>query len=190
MPTAGSGRKLRNEIHAGEFASLWSCLSRAIATGPRASRTFIVSTTSALTGSRPRSRSSIAWRFGSTERRLWVVWWDASSKRSVDRVVVADLTDERPSCYFEVGYAEALGKHVVFLASRESVINPGDDTRIHFDIHQNVQFFTNHDELAEKLRAVLEANRSELLDQSDPTSVHTGVLANMLEILSAAPTHD
>lgn len=81
--------------------------------------------------------------------------------------IVADLTDERPSCYFEVGYAEALHRPIVFVASRESVVNPGEETKIHFDIHQNVQFFVNHEELAEKLRHTIEANKPKLLEPAD-----------------------
>lgn len=76
--------------------------------------------------------------------------------------VVADLTDERPSCYFEVGYAEALGKPVIFVASNESVMRPGEPTKIHFDIHQNVQLFGNHDELGKKTKNVIEKNRTRL----------------------------
>jgi hypothetical protein len=79
--------------------------------------------------------------------------------------LVADLTDERPSCYFEVGYAEALQKPVIFVASKESVLRPGEDTRVHFDIHQNVQFFGNHDELAKKVRDVITKNAGQLFDQ-------------------------
>jgi hypothetical protein len=83
------------------------------------------------------------------------------------RFIVADLTDERPSCYFEVGYAEALGKPVVYLASKESVMESGTETKIHFDIHQNVQLFTNHSEMAEKLRSVVERNSDALLAQEE-----------------------
>jgi hypothetical protein len=32
------------------------------------------------------------------------------------RLVVADLTDARPNCYYEVGYAHSLGKPVILLA--------------------------------------------------------------------------
>lgn len=76
--------------------------------------------------------------------------------------VIADLTDERPSCYFEAGYAEALGRPTIYIASKESVVTPGQDTKIHFDIHMNVNFFTNHDELTEKVRAVIEKNKDRL----------------------------
>lgn len=76
--------------------------------------------------------------------------------------VVADLTDERPSCYFEAGYAEALGRPVIYVASKQSVSRPGTATKIHFDIHMNVQYFTNHKELQEKLAAVIEKNRDDL----------------------------
>lgn len=60
------------------------------------------------------------------------------------RFVIADLTDERPSCYFEVGYAEALGRPVIYAASKQSVAKPGTNTKIHFDVDMNINFFVNH----------------------------------------------
>lgn len=99
------------------------------------------------------------------------------------RFVVADLTDERPSCYFEAGYAEALNKPVIPVASKESVMRPGENTTIHFDIHQNVQFFTNHEELAEKLRDAVEKNRKALIEP-EPTTDE--LLAAMLSASTEA----
>lgn len=87
------------------------------------------------------------------------------------RFVVADLTDERPSCYFEAGYAEALGKPVIYMASRESIMRPGAETKIHFDIHQNIRLFTNHDQLADALRNAVERNKDALLAQPEPSDV-------------------
>lgn len=92
------------------------------------------------------------------------------------RFVIADLTDERPSCYFEVGYAEALKRPTICLASRESVMEPGQATRIHFDIHQNVQFFTNLDELAEKLRHAIEQNRKVLIESLEDSDAIVSLL--------------
>lgn len=80
--------------------------------------------------------------------------------------VIADLTDERPSCYYEAGYAEAMKKPIIYVASKESVVNPKTKTRIHFDIHRNVQYFVNHTELKEKLRAALEKNKDHLLPKA------------------------
>ena len=62
-------------------------------------------------------------------------------------------------------------KPVIFLASKESVIQPGTQTRVHFDIHQNVQFFANHDELRKKLRDVIEKNRDKLLEPDTASSL-------------------
>ena len=42
------------------------------------------------------------------------------------RLIVADLTDDRPNVYFELGYARGLGKRVVTIARKES--------KIHFDV--------------------------------------------------------
>ena len=86
--------------------------------------------------------------------------------------IIADLTDERPSFYFDVGYPDAITKPLIPIASKESVMEPGVDTKIHFDIHQNVRFFTNHEELAAKLREALDKNR-ELLLESDESEVAT-----------------
>lgn len=76
--------------------------------------------------------------------------------------VIADLTDERPSCYFEAEFAEALLRPVAYVASKQSVIKPGTATKIHFDIHINVHFFSNHRELAEKLTDAIEKNKDRL----------------------------
>lgn len=74
--------------------------------------------------------------------------------------VIADMTDERPSCYFEAGYAEALRRPVIYIASKESVISTGKATKIHFDVHMNVNFFVNHTELRAKLRSAIGKNES------------------------------
>lgn len=81
--------------------------------------------------------------------------------------VVADLTDERPSCYFEAGYAEALGKPVIYFASKQSVARPGTKTYIHFDIHMNMNYFSNHGELREKLENAIAKNRKALFGSED-----------------------
>jgi hypothetical protein len=77
--------------------------------------------------------------------------------------VIADLTDERPSCYFEAGYAEALPRAVIYVASTNSVLKPGTPTRIHFDIHMSVNFFTNQKELRDKVRDAIQKNQERLL---------------------------
>jgi nucleoside 2-deoxyribosyltransferase len=84
--------------------------------------------------------------------------------------VLADLTDERPSCYFEVGYAEALGVPVIYAASKQSVVSPGTETRIHFDIHKSINWFTNHEELGEKIRRAFNKNKQRLLAERPETS--------------------
>ena len=89
------------------------------------------------------------------------------------RFVIADLTDERPSCYFEAGYADALERPVIYIASKQSVVQPGHDTTIHFDIHKNINFFTNHDELKEKIRLTFEKNKANLLAELTDAAVVT-----------------
>ena len=86
--------------------------------------------------------------------------------------IVADLTDERQSCYFEAGYAEALPRRVIYVASQDSVLKPGTRTKIHFDIHMNVHFFTNHKELKSKLSDAIEKNKSKLFkEKAEPTAI-------------------
>ena len=82
--------------------------------------------------------------------------------------VIADLTDERPSCYFEAGFAEALGRPVIYVASKQSVSRPGTDTKIHFDIHMNVHFFTNHTQLKEMLKSAIQKNAAQLFAEDQP----------------------
>ena len=80
--------------------------------------------------------------------------------------IIADLTDERPSCYFEAGFAEALPRPVIYVASKQSVIKPGSETKVHFDIHMNVHFFTNQKELKDKVSDAIEKNKSHLFRSS------------------------
>lgn len=93
-------------------------------------------------------------------------------KEEIERAqfVIADLTDERPSCYFEAGYAEALRKPVIYIASKESVVNPKTLTKVHFDIHRNINTFVNLKQLKEKLDESIRKNRSRLFAKKTPDS--------------------
>ncbi|MEJ2344287.1 MAG: hypothetical protein P8090_02575 [Gammaproteobacteria bacterium] len=53
------------------------------------------------------------------------------------------------------------------MASKNSVIKPGTETRIHFDIHMNVNFFSNHQEMVNKVKAVIEKNKERLFEVSE-----------------------
>lgn len=84
--------------------------------------------------------------------------------------VIADLTDERPSCYFEAGFAEALRRPVIYIASKESVVNPKTQTRIHFDIHRNVNYFISEEELSEKVKSSITKNNAILFKKIETPS--------------------
>lgn len=66
------------------------------------------------------------------------------------RLVISDLSGERPNCYYETGFAHALGKELILTIHKNS--------KIHFDLvsHRFIQWNTER-ELRERLRERLEA---------------------------------
>ena len=68
----------------------------------------------------------------------------------IDRIknayfVIGELSHERPNCYYELGYAHALGKTVLMLID--------DQTKIHFDLKDfNFIVYKSTRELKQKLR--------------------------------------
>ena len=71
------------------------------------------------------------------------------------RFVIADLSDERPNCYYEAGFAQAIGKRIIF------TIRAGE--RVHFDLSVNrfIQWKTEAD-LRRQLGARLTAMTHEV----------------------------
>ncbi len=66
------------------------------------------------------------------------------------KFIIADVTEARPNCYYELGVAHALGKEVIHLA------NSKED--IHFDLQDfNFIIYRRHDELYHELRRRLQA---------------------------------
>ena len=63
-------------------------------------------------------------------------------------MVVADLTLERPSCYYEVGLAQALNRQVVLVAERGTPIHQAHD-------RDKVIFYDSLDDLSAKLTRAL-----------------------------------
>jgi len=45
---------------------------------------------------------------------------------SASKIIIADLSGERPNCYYEAGFAHALGKEIIFTVHKND--------RIHFDL--------------------------------------------------------
>lgn len=70
------------------------------------------------------------------------------------RFIVADLTYNRQSVYYEVGFAHGLGIEVILTCRNDSFDDANDDSkRIHFDLnHRNILVWENEDELGEKLQ--------------------------------------
>jgi len=66
------------------------------------------------------------------------------------RFLVADLTDEKPNCYYEIGYAHALGKPVIIIAK--------EGTTRHFDISTyKWNFWLDYKDLKPKFETELKA---------------------------------
>jgi hypothetical protein len=66
------------------------------------------------------------------------------------RILVADLSHERPNVYYELGFAHGLDREVIMIAQK--------DTQLHFDIKDfNVIFYANASELGSRLKKRLDA---------------------------------
>ena len=85
------------------------------------------------------------------------------------QIIVADLTNERPNCYLEVGYAMGLGKKANLILTARSDhhwSNPDfqrDGPRIHFDLEgYDILFWTRSDlpELRAKLAERIQRRRA------------------------------
>jgi nucleoside 2-deoxyribosyltransferase len=66
------------------------------------------------------------------------------------KILVADLSHERPNVYYELGFAHGLNREVILVAQK--------DTQLHFDIKDfNVIFYTNTSQLKSRLKKRLNA---------------------------------
>lgn len=70
------------------------------------------------------------------------------------RFMVADLTCNRQSVYYEVGFAHGLGLEVILTCRNDHLKDPNDEfKKVHFDLnHRNILTWNDCDELAEKLK--------------------------------------
>jgi hypothetical protein len=80
--------------------------------------------------------------------------------------LVADLTHDNLGAYWEAGYAEGLGKPVIYTCERSKF----KTTKTHFDTNHHLTIVwdsANHDEAAEALKATIRATLPQLAKQTD-----------------------
>lgn len=72
---------------------------------------------------------------------------------SRSELVLADLSGERPNCYYEAGFAHALGREIIFSRRKGE--------KVHFDLagHRFIEWETE-EELRRKLRQRLESHQA------------------------------
>jgi nucleoside 2-deoxyribosyltransferase len=68
-------------------------------------------------------------------------------------LVVADLSKERPSCYFELGIAEALHKNIIRIAEQDTTIHQTSDK-------DKIIYYNNLEDYEIKMRSILEKHAS------------------------------
>ncbi len=71
---------------------------------------------------------------------------------SKSRIIIAELSGERPNCYYEAGFAHALGKEIIFSIQ--------EDSPIHFDLsgYRFITWKTENDyrkKLKERLKSIV-----------------------------------
>jgi hypothetical protein len=82
-------------------------------------------------------------------------------------VVLVDLTDERPNCYYEAGYAHALEKEIIFTVQEESTV--------HFDLAGYPQIrWSDENHLAKELRRHLTVIRDKLVKKPSISNQNVG----------------
>ena len=80
--------------------------------------------------------------------------------------LVADLTHDNPGAYWEAGYAEGLGKPVIYICEKEKF----ESDKTHFDTNHHLTITWNKDALqkaGEDLKATLRATLPHLAKQED-----------------------
>ena len=71
-------------------------------------------------------------------------------------IIISDLSDERPNCYYETGFAHALGKEIILTINKKS--------QIHFDLasHRFIQWETESE-----LRDLLKTRLKEIANNKN-----------------------
>jgi nucleoside 2-deoxyribosyltransferase len=83
--------------------------------------------------------------------------------------LVADLTHDNPGAYWEAGYAEGLGKPVIYICEKEKF----ETTKTHFDTNHHLTIVWDKDALqkaGEDLKATIRATLPHLARQEDETA--------------------
>jgi nucleoside 2-deoxyribosyltransferase len=73
------------------------------------------------------------------------------------RLVIADLTDEKPNVYCEVGYAKARGIPFILTSQKQATGRGANKSRVHFDLapYRRIEYETTHD-LRDKLETEIQ----------------------------------